>query len=490
MARTPPREQPAKEAMLPVSPMSITVEPLAPTAAMVAEGLAATDRLSTVTDTEPATDTEAATDTEPSKPFDGEPLKYVQVDGPYWLRNDGVVVKRHMRGGSTVAGPKAGTLSYRHVSDSPWVMLSAGAVGHEGLGSVEVAWLRADGAIDLAIDTRSSPYAGHAAALLHDADVYAGRAHRVNPPDGCRYTAAAAGVRHVCGAGISATYCLRSDGQIDRITTAGGGTEGEMLALKRRAPQRAALSTPDGATYSSIAPGYYFTHLVRADGSAIDVLGETAPKGVGPMNEEVPLDGRFECTIAAPSGTTYVGVVHQAIPAKSPREVGSHMQSDCWFLPSPAPVYLVRADGKIDVAADGKAVAATVEPPAGVAYVGGCTAATAATGPMSGEPLLALLRSDGRVDLLSNTMGRTTIAPPADGEAYVACTSAVGPDGIVGGVLTLVRGGGVVDEWQARVKPNVSPKTLESSVVRSTTPDDGEVPAPWPTAMASCCAVL
>ena len=47
-----------------------------------------------------------------------------------------------------------------------------------------------------------------------------------------------------------------------------------------------------------------------------------------------------------------------------------------------------------------------------------------------------------------------------------------------------------VDEWQARVKPNVSPKTLESSVVRSTTPDDGEVPAPWPTAMASCCAVL
>ena len=46
------------------------------------------------------------------------------------------------------------------------------------------------------------------------------------------------------------------------------------------------------------------------------------------------------------------------------------MQSDCWFLPSPAPVYLVRADGKIDVAADGKAVAATVEPPAGAAYVG------------------------------------------------------------------------------------------------------------------------
>ena len=70
---------------------------------------------------------------------------------------------------------------------------------------------------------------------------------------------------------------------------------------------------------------------------------KTAPKGVGPMNEEVPLDGRFECTIAAPSGTTYVGVVHQAIPAKSPREVGSHMQSDCWFLPSPVPVYLDQA---------------------------------------------------------------------------------------------------------------------------------------------------
>ena len=49
MARTPPRNPANKEAMLPVSPMSITVEPLAPTAAMVAEGLAATDRLARVT---------------------------------------------------------------------------------------------------------------------------------------------------------------------------------------------------------------------------------------------------------------------------------------------------------------------------------------------------------------------------------------------------------------------------------------------------------
>ena len=83
------------------------------------------------------------------------------------------------------------------------------------------------------------------------------------------------------------------------------------------------------------------------------------------MNEEVSLDGRLECTIAA-LGTTYVGVVHQAIPAKSPREGEPHAVR-LWFLPSPAPVYLVRADGKIDVAADGKAVAATVEPPADVA---------------------------------------------------------------------------------------------------------------------------
>ena len=171
-------------------------------------------------------------------------------------------------------------------------MPSAGAVGHEGLGSVEVAWLRADGAIDLAIDTRSSPYAGHAAALLHDADVYAGRAHRVLLPDGCRYTAAAAGVRHVCGAGIAATYCLRSDGRIDRITTPAAAPRAK--CSRSSAARRSALPSP-----RRTAP------RTRSSRRATTLPTSSAPtarrstcsarrraKGVGPMNEEVRLDGR------------------------------------------------------------------------------------------------------------------------------------------------------------------------------------------------------
>ena len=47
----------------------------------------------------------------------GEPLKYITVEGEYWLRNDGVVERRSSK------------LLHRHVpAESPWVALSSGAV--------------------------------------------------------------------------------------------------------------------------------------------------------------------------------------------------------------------------------------------------------------------------------------------------------------------------------------------------------------------------
>ena len=148
-------------------------------------------------------------------------------------------------------------------------------------------------------------------ALLHDfkspVGTYTGRGHLVIPPAGCEYTACAAGVRHVCGAGLAATYCLRSDGLIDRITTASGGTQGGagVAPLRRSSASRSTAGRPD-VQYTAVVPGYYVSHLVRADG-AIDVLAETNVKGLGITNEEQSEGGRLECTIAAPAGTRYVG---------------------------------------------------------------------------------------------------------------------------------------------------------------------------------------
>ena len=155
---------------------------------------------------------------------------------------------------------------------------------------------------------------------------YTGRAHVVQPPIGCRYTAVAAGVRHACGAGVGATYCLRSDGLVDRITTTTGGMEGGMMPYKRSAPVRATLSTPDGVTYTAVIAGYYASYLVRSDG-ALDVLSETRAQG----NKEVSEGGRLECTIPAPAGTAYVGMVAHGIGGKFGRlrSSGSCVGSGC-----------------------------------------------------------------------------------------------------------------------------------------------------------------
>jgi hypothetical protein len=79
------------------------------------------------------------------KPLGGEPLKYISVQSPHWLRNDGIVERRSSDGRTL--------LQHRHVPrESPWVALSTGAAGGAHLAVVaELAWLRADGAVDLTV---------------------------------------------------------------------------------------------------------------------------------------------------------------------------------------------------------------------------------------------------------------------------------------------------------------------------------------------------
>ena len=194
------------------------------------------------------------------KPLNGEQLKYTAalMQG-YWLRNDGVVERRsHFNQGPT-------KLLHLHVpTESPWVMLSAGAEGGVwGASIVEMAWLRADGAVNIMVTASPAPNTNYESSLLHDfrspVGKYTGRGHLVTPPAGTAYTAVAAGVRHVCGSGVAATYCLRSDGLVDRITTTDGGVEGGVAPLRRSAhaaPARETLSSLTGVKYVAVAPGY------------------------------------------------------------------------------------------------------------------------------------------------------------------------------------------------------------------------------------------
>ena len=123
-----------------------------------------------------------------------------------------------------------------------------------------------------------------------------------------------------------------------------------MMPLKRSAPVRATLSTPDGVTYTAVIAGYYASYLVRSDG-ALDVLSETRAQG----NKEVSEGGRLECTIPAPAGTAYIGMVAHGIGGKFGTE-----RAIAWKLPFQPRQHILRADGAVDVMTpDGRAVAAT-----------------------------------------------------------------------------------------------------------------------------------
>ena len=403
------------------------------------------------------------------KQLGGEPLKYISVQGPHWLRNDGIVERRSSDGRTL--------LQHRHVPrESPWVALSTGAAGGAHLAQVaEMAWLRADGAVDLTVTAGYFNFNADArnreAALIHDFKIpvakYTGRAHVVQPPIGCRYTAVAAGVRHACGAGVAATYCLRSDGLVDRITTTTGGMEGGMMPLKRSAPVRATLSTPDGVTYTAVIAGYYASYLVRSDG-ALDVLSETRAQG----NKEVSEGGRLECTIPAPAGTAYVGMVAHGIGGKFGTE-----RAIAWKFPFQPRQHILRADGAVDVMTpDGRAVASTIEAPAAARYVGGFLLVEYGTTITE----LLLLRSDGRVDVRL-THGVTTVSPPT-GVAYVkVCGGTFVAYGGTKYMSCLVRSDGAVDELQV----GTSKTKVECAVLRSISPSDDET-----VVAGGCCVVL
>ena len=113
------------------------------------------------------------------KPLGGEPLKYISVLGPHWLRNDGIVERRSSDGRTL--------LQHRHVPrESPWVALSTGAAGGAHLAQVaEMAWLRADGAVDLTVTALyfnfNKDASNREAALIHDFRFTSGQIHGPRP---------------------------------------------------------------------------------------------------------------------------------------------------------------------------------------------------------------------------------------------------------------------------------------------------------------------
>ena len=99
---------------------------------------------------------------------------------------------------------------------------------------------------------------------------------------------------------------------------------------------------------------------------------------------------------------------------------------------------LLRADGRVDVTTeDGHTVAMTIDPPPTASYVAGRSA-----GGGAGNYKLALLRSDGSVDLLCKGRATKTITPPA-GLSYVGTSPGLA---FLDPQLYLLRSDGAVDE--------------------------------------------
>ena len=107
--------------------------------------------------------------------------------------------------------------------------------------------------------------------------------------------------------------------------------------------------------------------------------------------------GKVNNTFQSPAGSEYVSVATSCVSQKNDKGGGG-----------PNATYLIRADGKLDRVVVLRGLTCTMEPPAGVKYVGASCQDTSAY----------LLRSDGAIDRttgggkVSNTMN------PPPGERY------------------------------------------------------------------------
>lgn len=261
---------------------------------------------------------------------------------------------------------------------------------------------------------------------------------------------------HVC-AGAEASYLTRSDGAVDRIRSVMGGV------TKSRLCQR--LLPPEKTAYISASAGLNASYLLRDDGAVDRVKGNSearvtdtlTPEGypkvkytacsnsVGPCyllrsdgqvdmyrdgKEKAALAGAFAAlsggtedsyhlkedgsvdrifaygkvgsTYPSPAEAKYIGVATQCVMHQNQHGSG-HLSA----------MYLVRADGRVDrvtgAAVLGQESVATMEPPAGTAYVAVSCADMASY----------LLRADGAVDRTTGggTVSNTMNPPP--GQTYV-----------------------------------------------------------------------
>ena len=188
----------------------------------------------------------SATDISKMEAPDG--VTYVSASGglntSYFVRSDGKI--DFSRGSGTINGTVDAIEGSPLVGTSAQLLVSRGGKGEDYSNQANY-FVRADGAL---ARTRGSGKISH----------------KVSPPAGLKYLAAAAG--------SDCSYYVRNDGAVDRTT----GMDGSVSST---------MNPPPGCTYVAVAVGQSKSYLLRSDGVADRCSGGKVRKSITPDNNQV-----------------------------------------------------------------------------------------------------------------------------------------------------------------------------------------------------------
>ena len=173
---------------------------------------------------------------------------YVAVSGglntSYFVRSDGKI--DYSRGSGTIAGTVEPVEGQMLIGVSQQLVIPRGPKGEDYSNQANY-FVRGDGAL---ARTKGSGKIGH----------------KVSPPSGLKYLAAAAG--------CDCSYYVRSDGAVDRTT----GSDGSVSST---------MNPPPGTRYVMAAIGSNYSYLLRSDGIVDRCRGGKVSKSMVPSNEEI-----------------------------------------------------------------------------------------------------------------------------------------------------------------------------------------------------------